>query len=215
MLHLIVSSFGIIANFSDDMRHLQRTEIAEVGEPFGKEQVGSSTMPQKRNPINFENVKSAWKEFMPRMITVYMDQISEHQRDLSNSLSQRYIPELLVMFDSSLRRTIKISSKIVVDKKNMQNNFNLYADKVIAEPLQILLSFYGYESAHEKIRQLAMESYKTNTKLIELVFKDQDIKEYLNKFTKKQLDIILNPNKYTGLALEKTEKICNYWEKVF
>jgi len=107
-VHSIISSFSVLANFSDDMRHLQRTEIGEVGEPFEEKQVGSSTMPQKRNPINFENVKSAWKTFMPRIITSYMDQISEHQRDLTNSLSQRYIPELLVIFDSSVRRIKRI-----------------------------------------------------------------------------------------------------------
>jgi len=94
----IVESFGILANLSDDMRNLQRSEIGEVGEIFTTKQVGSSTMPQKRNPINFENVKSLWKEFMPRMTTVYMDQISEHQRDLTNSASSRFIPEILTAF---------------------------------------------------------------------------------------------------------------------
>ncbi|MEK6837951.1 MAG: lyase family protein [Nanoarchaeota archaeon] len=90
LMHAVVSAFGVMANIADDMRHLQRSEIAEVAEQFGTEQVGSSTMPHKRNPINFENVKSLWKEFMPRMATVYADQISEHQRDLTNSASSRF-----------------------------------------------------------------------------------------------------------------------------
>src|SRR3989338_669986 len=94
-INVIIESFGILANLSDDMRNLQRSEIAEVGEIFTSKQVGSSTMPQKRNPINFENVKSLWKEFLPRIITIYMDQISEHQRDLTNSASSRFIPEIL------------------------------------------------------------------------------------------------------------------------
>ncbi|GAG39020.1 unnamed protein product, partial [marine sediment metagenome] len=121
----IISSFGVLANYADDMRHLQRTEIGEVGEPFESQQVGSSTMPQKRNPINFENIKSTWKKFMPQMTTVFMDQISEHQRDLTNSLSQRYIPELLVMFDSSVRRANRISKKLRVDPANMKRNFEM------------------------------------------------------------------------------------------
>jgi len=86
----IVGGFGVLANLSDDMRNLQRSEIGEVGEVFAAKQVGSSTMPQKRNPINFENVKSLWKEFMPRIVTIYSDQISEHQRDLTNSASSRF-----------------------------------------------------------------------------------------------------------------------------
>ena len=74
-----------MANLADDMRHLQRSEIGEVAESFAANQVGSSTMPHKRNPVSFENVKSIWKAIAPRMLTTYMDQISEHQRDLTNS----------------------------------------------------------------------------------------------------------------------------------
>lgn len=212
-VHAIISSFSVLANFSDDMRHLQRTEIGEVGEPFGEKQVGSSTMPQKRNPINFENVKSAWKTFMPRMITSYMDQISEHQRDLTNSLSQRYIPELLVIFDSSVRRIKRITEKIKVDKKNLKKNFNMSKDKVIAEPLQILLSYYGYSEGHEKIRQLSMKSYREGIPLSELVFQDKEIKKYIQKFTPQQKELIKNPEKYTGIAPKKVISICNFWDK--
>ncbi|MFX0139778.1 MAG: lyase family protein, partial [Candidatus Hodarchaeota archaeon] len=104
VIHYIISSWGILANYADDMRHLQRSEIGEIMEQFDKDQIGSSTMPHKRNPINFENIKSSWKKFMPNMITIYMNQISEHQGDLTNSLSQRYIPELIVMFSSSVKR---------------------------------------------------------------------------------------------------------------
>ena len=57
----------IIANLADDLRHLQRSEIAEVREEFAEGQVGSSTMPQKRNPWNAEHVKSLWKAFAPRV----------------------------------------------------------------------------------------------------------------------------------------------------
>ena len=84
LVHATVSAFGVIANLADDMRQLQRSELAEVGELFDKTQVGSSTMPHKRNPINFENAKSFFLEYSPRMLTRYMNQISEHQRDLTN-----------------------------------------------------------------------------------------------------------------------------------
>jgi adenylosuccinate lyase len=86
-------AFGIIANLADDLRNLQRSEIGELREGFAADQVGSSTMPQKRNPWNSEHVKSLWKTFMPRVNTFFMDQISEHQRDLTNSASQRFIAD--------------------------------------------------------------------------------------------------------------------------
>ena len=83
----INTCFGVIANLADDLRHLQRSEIAEVREEFAEAQVGSSTMPQKRNPWNAEHVKSLWKAFAPRVVTFFLDQVSEHQRDLTNSAS--------------------------------------------------------------------------------------------------------------------------------
>ncbi|GHV88666.1 hypothetical protein AGMMS50267_10260 [Spirochaetia bacterium] len=91
-------AFGIIANLADDLRNLQRTEIGELREGFAADQVGSSTMPQKRYPWNSEHVKSLWKAFMPRVTTFFMDQISEHQRDLSNSASQRFIADYIAGF---------------------------------------------------------------------------------------------------------------------
>ncbi len=84
LAYSVVSCFSVLANLADDMRNLIRSEIGEVVDIYDEKEVGSSTMPHKMNPKNFENVKSFWKEFMPRMFTVFMDQISEHQRDLTN-----------------------------------------------------------------------------------------------------------------------------------
>ena len=212
-IHSVVSSFGVLANFARDMRNLQRSEIGEVGEPFEETQVGSSTMPQKRNPINFENVESMWKKFMPHIITMYMDQISEHQRDLTNSCSQRYTPELLVVFDSSVRRMNRVSKRLQVDRNNMQRNFELNKDKIVAGPLHNLLAFYGHPNAHEHIRKLTMQSYRTGKPLPELALADKTLQPYLKKFTPSQLDVISDPSTYIGTAAEKTERTTRLWEE--
>lgn len=211
-LHSIVSSFGVLANYARDMRNLQRSEIGEVGEPYDKAQVGSSTMPQKRNPITFENVESAWKKFMPQMITMYLDQISEHQRDLTNSLTQRYIPELLVIFTSSIRKMIRVTKKLRVDKVNLHRNFLMNSDMLIAEPLYILLAFYGHPNAHEYVRKLTEQSYRTKKPLYDLIQNDNALQLYLTRFTSVQKDILSNPSNYVGIASKKTEKIATLWE---
>ncbi len=211
-LHSIVSSFGVLANYARDMRNLQRSEIGEVGEPYDKAQVGSSTMPQKRNPITFENVESAWKKFMPQMITMYLDQISEHQRDLTNSLTQRYIPELLVIFTSSIRKMIRVTKKLRVDKVNLHRNFLMNSDMLIAEPLYILLAFYGHPNAHEYVRKLTEQSYRTKKPLYNLIQNDSTLQLYLTRFTSDQKEILSNPSNYVGIASKKTEKIATLWE---
>ena len=212
-LNSIVSAFGVIADLADDMRHLQRNEIGEVGEYFEAKQVGSSTMPQKRNPINFENVKSMWKAIMPRMMTVYMDQLSEHQRDLTNSASMRFIPEILAGFYVSVIRMERVMSGLAVDKENMQRNFEMNRHMIVAEPLYILLAANGHPDAHEYVREMTLKAQLTKKPLIELVKKDKSIKSYLKKFNKRQLEIINNPEKYTGIAAEKTEMVCGQWKR--
>ena len=214
-LNSVISAFGVLADLADDMRHLQRNEIGEVGELFEEKQVGSSTMPQKRNPINFENVKSMWKAMMPRMMTMYMDQLSEHQRDLTNSASMRFIPEILAGFYVSAARLGRVMSGLAVDKASMQRNFDMNKHMIIAEPLYILLAANGHPDAHEYIREMTLQSQMTKKPLIELVKKDKSIQSYIKKFTKKQLEIINNPEKYMGIASKKTEMICEYWKKEF
>jgi len=211
----VVESFGVLANLSDDMRALQRSEIGEVGEIFAAKQVGSSTMPQKRNPINFENVKSLWKEFMPRMATVYMDQISEHQRDLTNSASSRFIQEILAAFYISVARLNKTMKSLNVDKENLKKNFDMNKGLIVEEPLYILLAAYNHPDAHEIVRQLTLKAQSTKKPLQEVIKKEASLKPYLRKFSKEQLAIINNPENYVGIASKKAESVCRYWKKEF
>ncbi|MDO8480625.1 MAG: lyase family protein [Nanoarchaeota archaeon] len=211
-LHAVTSCFGVLANLADDMRHLQRSEIQEVAEEFGAKQVGSSTMPHKRNPINFENVKSMWKAFMPRMMTLYMDQICEHQRDLTNSASSRFVPETLAGLYLAAFRLDKVMSKLVVDKTALKRNFDQNKEMIAAEPAYILLAAYKHPDAHEAIRELTLEAQKTGKPLTTLILGDKKLAPYLKKFTKQQLALIKNPELYTGNAVAKTESVCKDWE---
>nr|QNO54036.1 argininosuccinate lyase [Methanosarcinales archaeon ANME-1 ERB6] len=214
-VHSIISSFSVLANFCDDMRHLQRSEIGEIFERVAKEQVGSSTMPHKRNPISFEGVKSLWKTFMPQAVTMHLDQISEHQRDLTNSASQRYTQELLVVFNHCVRKLRMISARLVVDRARMRENFMISADNIIAEPLYILLSYYGHPDAHEYVRKKSFQAYEGKKTLREVIERDEEIISYLRKFSREQKEKVFDAEKYMGIAAEKAEKVADYWEGVF
>jgi len=215
-IHSVITSFSILANFCDDMRHLQRTEIGEVMERVTEGQVGSSTMPHKRNPITFEGVKSLWKKFMPQIVTMHLDQISEHQRDLTNSASQRYIPELLMVFDHCVTRLTRSSERLVVNKTKMRANFASSEDTIIAEPLYILLSYYGHPDAHEYVRKKTFQAYNENKSLRELIEAedDEEVLSYMKRFTQEQRAMTFDAEKYTGIAAEKAEKVADYWERV-
>ncbi|MCF7860673.1 adenylosuccinate lyase [Candidatus Woesearchaeota archaeon] len=207
----VIKSFGILANLSDDMRQLQRSEIGEVAEVFGSAQVGSSTMPHKRNPIQFENVKSMWKQIMPRMTTLFLDQISEHQRDLTNSASSRFIPEIIAGYYISVTKLNGVLSRLVIDNENMIRNFEDGADRIIAEPLYIMLASQSHPDAHEYVRKLTLKSQKENRCLHELLMADESLKPYINKLSGEQLEILKDPKRYIGLSVKKTETICDHW----
>ncbi|MFC2013670.1 lyase family protein [Chloroflexota bacterium] len=213
-VHSIISSFSVLANLADDMRHLQRSEIGEVQEEFVAKQVGSSTMPQKRNPINFEYVKSMWKTIMPRMVTIYSDQLSEHQRDLTNLESSRFIAEILAVFYVCLSLLSEVMAKLTVDRLNMKKNLDMSKDMAAAEPAQVLLSAYGHPNAHEYITKLTLKSERTRKPFTELLFEDKELKNYLVKFNEKQLNVLKNPEDgFLGIAIQKVEDVCHHWER--
>lgn len=201
-------AFGILANLADDLRHLQRSEIDELREMFTESQVGSSTMPQKRNPWNSEHVKSLWKAFSPRVMTFFMDQISEHQRDLSNSASSRFTAEFIAGFTAAVTRMQKILNTLHVDKKSMNSNISKSGDFVLAEPAYILLALSGETHAHEIIKQATMACEKDGKKLIEALkenpgaWKAIDTK-YREVYNQDATVFFTDPSKYTGIAEKK------------
>lgn len=206
----VISCFSVLANLADDFRHLQRSEIQEIEEVGVEERVGSSTMPHKVNPWDFEHVKSMWKAFMPRIITVFMDEISEHQRDLTNSASSRFLVELFVAFDHCINWLIDAFSRIKVNEGEMKRHVELSKDQVIAEPLYILLAVHGHPNAYEYTRKLVQEARKTHRKLSEMIWEDENIKPYLEKMNERQRDVLKHPEKYIGIAKEKTLAICSH-----
>jgi adenylosuccinate lyase len=204
---------GIMANLSDDMRHLQRTEVGEVGEEFEAAQVGSSTMPQKRNPINFENAKSAWKIVAPRIVTVLMDQISEHQRDLTNSASSRTYGEIIAYVVSTAKRLTRAMSKLTVDRANVERNLGLQKGLVAAEPLYIMLAGLGHPDAHEKVRNLTIQAQSEKRPLEKVATADAEMKPYLEKMTPYQRQILATPSLYTGIAAKKAKVVAERWKQ--
>jgi adenylosuccinate lyase len=209
----IVSTYSVLANFADDIRHLHRAEISEIQERYVIDDIGSSTMPHKVNPKNFENIKSMWKEYMPRMVTIFMDQISEHQRDLTNSASSRYITELFTAFDYSIIRLTKAMKRVYIDTENIKKNLGISKGDIVAEPLYIMLTLNGFTDAYDYVRKLVKKSETTERNLIDTIWEDEKIESFLKKLNEKQIKILKDPSLYTGAAHQRTLATCDHWEK--
>lgn len=205
---------GVIANLADDMRHLQRTEISEVEEGFAAEQVGSSTMLHKRNPFNFENAKSMWKIIAPRIMTVLMDQLSEHQRDLTNSASARTYGEVLCYLVAMAKRLTRTMSKLQVDPISLKRNFKQQGDHIAAEPLYLLLAANGHPDAHEAVRKVVQAARQTGEPLYAAIRRNSELAPYLSRLTPQQAAIITEPSCYVGIAAQKAENCAHHWAKL-
>ncbi|MDR1319241.1 MAG: adenylosuccinate lyase [Treponema sp.] len=220
------TAFGIIANLADDLRNLQRSEIGEVREGFAADQVGSSTMPQKRNPWNSEHVKSLWKAFMPRAMTFFMDQISEHQRDLSNSASQRFIADYIAGFCLAVSRMTGVVRGLGADRGRLLANLRGggIAGGVLAEPAYILLAESGVSDAHEVIRKITLSAEKDGLSFAEALAKEP---QTLSRISGKMEELGLlapgagalrwfeKPEQYCGLAAKKAKALAEKYKKLF
>ena len=213
MGYAIQSCFSVLANLADDIRHLCRSEIAEVQEEQSAETVGSSTMPHKVNPKNFENIKSLWKAYMPRMTTMFMDQISEHQRDLTNSASQRFLPELLTAFDYCTVRLNRAMSTLRVNQEAMRRNLSTNQEQIIAEPLYILLALQHCPNAYERVRQLAREARQQGRAIMELARQDPQVLAYIARMNPEQQQVLDDPAKYTGQSVQRAHAVCEHWRQ--
>lgn len=211
----VVLIAGVLANLSRDMRSLQRTEIAEVGEEFEADRVGSSTMPQKRNPIDFENAESMWKIVMARIITVMIDQISEHQRDLTNSASGKTYGEIFAYVVAMAKRFERTMKRIIVDHTNLSRNLDMQKGLILAEPLQLMLSALGHPHAYEKVRLLTIQAQAQYKSLEEIVVTDNDIQSYVNLMTPHGREVLSTPTLYTGIAAKKARAVAEHWKKEF
>lgn len=215
---------GIMANLSDDMRNLERMEIGEVHEKFEAEQVGSSTMPHKRNPINFENVKSSWKivfaemmevfsRVMARVGVVFLDEICEHQRDLTNSASGRTYGEMIAYAIAMSKRLTRTMRKLTVHRGNCARNLAMQQDFILAEPLYIILAKLGHPDAHEKVRKLTLKAGESGVSLVRALLEDEEMKGYFEKMTPRELEILANPALYNGIATKKARDIAWRWKQ--
>ncbi|MBT9583691.1 adenylosuccinate lyase [bacterium] len=211
VLHHLTAAFGVLANLADDLRHLQRSEINEVAEAYQENaQVGSSAMPHKRNPITWENVKSLWKTFMPQMMTFYLDQVSEHQRDLSNSASARFLPRLILGLTLAGRRTAKGLTTLVVDEQTMVGRLD-QLNEVVSGPLQALLSGLGLEDAHEYVRMASVEARRSGRSLLEVAQANAHLAPWLVRLSARQREALSQPQKLCAPAEAACRRALAEW----
>jgi adenylosuccinate lyase len=188
-----------------EIRTLQRSEIAEIEESFGKKQVGSSTMPHKRNPIKSEQICGLARIVRAMVEPELLNNTLWDERDLTNSSSERVVfPEACVLTDHILKLGINVIEHLRFYPENIRRNLELLRGLNMGEAVMIELAKRGVgrQEAHEVVRTAAMKAHDTGQHFKTVLLETPDIARYL---TATDIENLVNPDKYIGTAVEQVE----------
>jgi adenylosuccinate lyase len=189
-----------------EIRTLQRSEIAEISESFGKAQVGSSTMPHKRNPIKSEQICGLARVVRSFVLPSLENNTLWDERDLTNSSSERIIfPEITILTDHILTLSIYVLSNLEFHNEQIRKNLDLMKGLNMGEAVMIKLAQkIGRQSAYEIVRSAAMNAYESGDTLLDALLKEAVIAEHL---TKDELELMIRPENYIGTAIQQVERV--------
>ena len=171
-----------LEKFALEIRGLQKTEIGEVEEPFGKGQKGSSAMPHKRNPIGCEQITGLARLVRANAMAALENVALWHERDISHSSVERVIlPDSFIALDHMLRRFTRIVRGMVVYPERMRENLNRSRGVVFSGTILLELARRGLsrEQAYEWVQRNAMRSFHEHRDFKELVLADPDLMQVL------------------------------------
>jgi len=201
LLSVLANIASSMEKFATEIRNLQRSEIGEVSEAFeAKKQVGSSTMPQKRNPILCEQVCGLARVIRSFIIPAYENAIQWHERDLCNSSSERFIlPHSLIMTDWIVFQMNKVFRNLQVYPERMRENLENSKGLPMAEAVMIKLveKGMGRGDAHELVRTCSLKATSENKQLLSALLENPKVTKLLKK---KELEEVMNPRNYLGVS---------------
>jgi adenylosuccinate lyase len=176
------STLGIIASsierFAVEIRHLQRTEVLEVEEFFGKKQKGSSAMPHKKNPILSENLTGLARLIRSSVIPALENVALWHERDISHSAVERNIgPDATIALDFALFRLSNVVKNLNIYPKNMKKNLEITNGIFFSQRILLELTSAGFtrEESYKIVQRNAMQAWKENSSFYNKIISDKKI----------------------------------------
>jgi adenylosuccinate lyase len=211
----LVQICGGIANFANDLRKYQQTEVGEMAEQMLSQQVGSSTGAHKQNPIRSERTSGgSWRQLFGQYMASLFDLQTDFQRDLRDSSNKRgYMYNMPNIAHTMAKTGARIADKMTVRKGRMAENLGMTRGLICAEPLQSYLQRWcglhcsEFFDAHEHVRKLTNKAIEEGTNFIDLVQQDELIMRALEDTrSEDQREMILSPEKYLGTSSRQVER---------
>lgn len=183
-LSAIAITGSTLEKIAVEIRHLQRTEVREVEEFFGKGQKGSSAMPHKRNPVSSENITGCARVLRGYMVTAFENIPLWHERDISHSSAERIIlPDATILLDYMLNRFAGVVEKLTVYPEHMMENMEKTQGLVFSQRLLLMLIDKGIsrEEAYDTVQPLAMQAWEEKRPYRDLVLASKKVSGILTK----------------------------------
>lgn len=182
-----MATLAVIASSLEQMalevRNLQRTEVHEVEEAFGKGQKGSSAMPHKRNPVSSENICGCARVMRGYMATAAENVALWHERDISHSATERIIlPDATILLDYMLNRMTGILENLVIFQEQMEENIYRTNGVIFAQRVMNALIDKGLsrEEAYDTVQPVAMKAMQEHRPYLDLLLENEKVRHYLS-----------------------------------
>jgi len=203
---MIAALMGRIAH---EVIDLQKTEFAELEEPFEMGKVGSSTMPQKRNPMLAESVLTLARLCREKSSTAIDTLLyNEHERDWSSfQMEWAYLPELFIYAHGAMEITEKILTGLQVYPDHMRRNLDASQGLILAERILFALAPYlGRQVAHDVVYECAIAAFEAEAPFLDHLLQDKRVTDHVSKAA---LTALFAPESYTGLASHFAKTVAN------
>ncbi|WP_319578133.1 adenylosuccinate lyase [uncultured Methanospirillum sp.] len=198
-----------------EIRSMQRTEIGEVEEAFGAKQVGSSTMPHKRNPIRSEQVCGLARIVRSSVEPAFQNNTLWDERDLTNSSPERILfPEATILCDHILKLMATVIEGLVLKPDRIRKNLMFLHGINMAESVMIELTKKGMarQEAHEVIRVKSMEALAAEQSLASLLAQTAEVTRFIPA---PEIEKLLNPDNYLGTSIQQVERVVTKLKPLF
>ena len=215
VMNVLSGIAGSLHKWAMDFRVLQSPPFGEWAEPFGKNQVGSSAMPFKRNPINTENICSLAR-YVASLPAVAWDNGSQAilERSLDDSANRRvFMPEGFLATDEILKRAIRIFKEMVIDDAQIGRNLATYGPFAATEKVLMALVAKGAsrQDGHEWLRELSLQAWQAVREgrpnpLVDLVASNRELQNYM---TGDELRDLMQAEAHVGTAAERARDMAS------
>lgn len=173
-----------LEKFATEIRHLQRTEVLEAEEPFGKGQKGSSAMPHKRNPVICERICGLSRVLRGNALAAMENVALWHERDISHSSAERIIiPDSAIALDYMLNKFIEVVNGLSVYPENMLANLVRTRGLIFSQRVLLNLMDKGLARprAYDLVQRCAMKTWRQGSDFKQNLTTDKEVLKYLNK----------------------------------